>query len=86
MPLKNKEVKCITCGDFLATEELPENKPAPMPLPGFPPPMENECMICWVRRADADSPQNLNYPTHIKEHEETIRGLEEAKKKRRSIN
>jgi hypothetical protein len=83
---KNKEVKCVTCGDFLAEEELPENKLPQRSFPGFPLPMENECKICWVKRADADSPLNLNYPTHMKEHEETIRGLEEAKKKRRSVN
>ena len=79
-------MKCETCGDFLSQDELPENRTGAMPLPGFPPPMENECMICWVRRADADSPLNLNYPTHMKEHEKTIRDLEEAKKKRRGIN
>ena len=83
---KNKEVKCIMCGDFLAEEELSENRGPPMPFPGFPLPMENECKICWVKRADADSPLNLNYPTNIKEHEKTIRDLEEAKKKRRLVN
>ena len=79
-------MKCETCGDFLSQEELPENSTGAMPLPGFPIPMEKECMICYGKRADADSPLNLNYPTNIKEHEEYIEGLEADKKKRRGIN
>jgi hypothetical protein len=81
-----RNVKCITCDDFLSEHELPENKPPAIPLPGIPLPEENECFICYVRRADADGPENLNYPTHMKEHNSTMKMLEGVKKKRRLIN
>jgi len=81
-----RDAKCVECGDWLKEEELPENKGTATPFPGFPLPKDYECFICFCKRADADSPRNLAWPTDQKEHEDFIKDLEKSKQKRRSVN